>query len=130
VAPLERKVSILPVAACSSGEKIACTQAQGNISIDWTIYSGKVRFQGTCGACYAFSTVDTFAALNSINYFGFFVPLAIQQVVDCAQNGLTFGCRGGHLEGAYTYIQTYGLTLESSYPYTYEKAVDAGACKL
>jgi C1A family cysteine protease len=61
------------------------------------LYSGKVKFQGTCGACYAFSAVDTIAALNGINKFGFFVPLSVQQVIDCSSNGLTYGCKGGYL---------------------------------
>lgn len=66
------------------------------VNIDWSISSGKVRFQGTCGACYAFTAVETFAARYSRS-FGFYLPLSIQQVVDCADNGLTFGCRGGYL---------------------------------
>jgi hypothetical protein len=67
------------------------------VNIDWTMYSGNVKYQGNCGACYAFTTVDTVAALNAINTFGFFVPLSIQQIVDCVDNGLTFGCNGGFL---------------------------------
>ena len=100
------------------------------VDIDWSLNSGKARFQGTCGACYAFSAVDTIAALNSIKRFGFFVPMSIQQVVDCSTNGLTFGCRGGFLEGAFTYIQMSGVTLESAYPYTYESTSSVGPCKI
>lgn len=61
------------------------------------MYSGKVKFQGTCGACYAFSAVDTFSAVSAISKFGFIVPFSIQQVIDCTKNGLTFGCKGGYL---------------------------------
>lgn len=28
-----------------------------DIDIDWSFISGKVKFQGTCGACYAFTAV-------------------------------------------------------------------------
>jgi C1A family cysteine protease len=69
------------------------------------------------------------AAHNSIKKFGFFVPLSIQQVIDCSANDLTYGCRGGYLEGAYTYIQMNGVVLESSYPYTYMNTSIAGSCK-
>lgn len=61
------------------------------------MYAGDVKYQGSCGACYAFSTVDTLSALNAINIFGFFIPLSIQQIIDCTNNGLTFGCNGGYL---------------------------------
>lgn len=67
------------------------------INIDWTNHSGPVKYQGLCGACYAFASVDSVAALNSIYTFGFFLPLSIQQVIDCSDNGLTFGCQGGYL---------------------------------
>jgi hypothetical protein len=67
------------------------------INIDWTGHSGPVKYQGLCGACYAFASVDSVAALNSIYTFGFFIPLSIQQIIDCSNNGLTFGCQGGYL---------------------------------
>ena len=67
------------------------------INIDWTTKSGPVKWQGQCGGCYAFATVDSIAALNAIKKFGLFLPLSIQQVIDCSDNGLTFGCQGGYL---------------------------------
>jgi hypothetical protein len=67
------------------------------INIDWSGHSGPVKYQGLCGACYAFASVDSVAALNSIYTFGFFIPLSIQQIIDCSNNGLTFGCQGGYL---------------------------------
>lgn len=96
--------------------------------IDWSLISGKIHLQGTCGACYAFTAVDTFAASYS-KQLGFFVPFSIQQVVECSDNGLTFGCRGGYLEGAFTYLQTHGVVLEKIYPYNLEGASRAGKCR-
>jgi hypothetical protein len=101
-----------------------------NVNIDWTMYSGNVRYQGICGACYTFATADTVASLNAINVFGFFVPLATQQVIDCANNGLTFGCDGGYLEGSYSYIQLKGITTEYAYPYKSTVSGLAGSCKV
>lgn len=80
-----------------------------DVNLDWSLYAGTVRYQGLCGACYAFSTVDTLASLNAISQFGFFVPLSVQQIIDCVNNSLTFGCNGGFLEGAFTYMQMSGI---------------------
>ena len=80
-----------------------------NILIDWSAYSGPVRYQGYCGACYALATVDAFVAHFAIYYYNFFVGLSVQQIIDCTTNRLTFGCNGGYLEGSLTYIQMHGI---------------------
>ncbi len=93
----------------------------GNFSlsvIDWTLHSGKIRYQGICGACYTFATSDVLASLYSIYKFGFFVPLSTQQVIDCSTNGLTYGCNGGFLEGSFSFMQMKGIQTEVNYPYT------------
>jgi C1A family cysteine protease len=92
--------------------------SRAGVLIDWSAYSGPVRFQGFCGACYAFSTVDTFSSHLAIHRYGFFYQLSVQQVIDCADNGLTFGCYGGYLEGALTYIQMQGILSETAYPFS------------
>ncbi|EFX60052.1 hypothetical protein DAPPUDRAFT_345622 [Daphnia pulex] len=79
--------------------------------------TSSIKYQGICGACYAFSAVDTLAAANAIHRYGFFVPLSVQQILDCPNNKLTFGCSGGYLEGAFSHIQLYGVTTEQQYPY-------------
>ena len=79
--------------------------------IDWTMYSGKVHYQGVCGACYAFSTIDALSAAYAIQRNGFYTQLSHQQIVDCGNEQLSFGCRGGYLEGAYAYMQMKGVTL-------------------
>jgi len=55
--------------------------------------------------------------MNAIYKFGFNVPLSVQQVIDCANKGLTYGCSGGFIEGAYAYMQTIGLTTDFQYKY-------------
>lgn len=56
--------------------------------------------------------------MYSLFKFDFNVPLSVQQIVDCPINGLTFGCEGGFLEGAYAYMQTNGITINFQYKYT------------
>lgn len=98
-------------------------------NIDWTLYSGSIRYQGYCGACYAFSSVDTLAAHHALKTFGSFVALSVQQIVDCVDNGLTYGCHGGFLEGSYTYIQMKGVASEYVYPYTAMENGQREKCK-
>jgi C1A family cysteine protease len=99
------------------------------LDIDWSVYTGSIKYQGLCGACYAFSSADTFAAVNAINKYSFYVPLSVQQIIDCVDNGLTFGCSGGYLEGAFTYIQMNGINIEQTYPYASMNSGKAGKCK-
>jgi hypothetical protein len=99
------------------------------VDIDWTIYAGSIKYQGFCGACYAFASVDTFSAINAISKYSFFIPLSVQQVIDCSSNGLTFGCSGGYLEGAFTYIQLNGINHEQAYPYSSAVTGKAGKCQ-
>jgi len=73
------------------------TSLSSTIKIDWTYHAGAVRYQGICGACYTFASSDAVASLYSIYKYGFFVPLSTQQVIDCSNNGLTYGCGGGFL---------------------------------
>jgi hypothetical protein len=65
--------------------------------VDWTCLSGRVRAQGDCGACYAFCTVDNVGAMLGIYYYTFFIELSVENVVDCSQNSLVYGCSGGFL---------------------------------
>jgi hypothetical protein len=50
------------------------------------------------------------------------MPLSTQQVIDCSNNGLTYGCGGGFLEGSLAYMQLEGITTAYSYPYTSERS--------
>ncbi len=88
-----------------------------------------MKYQGFCGACYAFSSVDALASMYAIYKYGFFIPLSVQQILDCANNGLTFGCGGGYLEGALTHIQLHGIAAESSYPYQSANNGVVNSCK-
>ena len=78
---------------------------------------GKVKDQGQCGSCWAFSTVAStetsrFLAGNS------FVSLSEQELVDCASSYGNSGCQGGIMPNAFNYIMENGITTEKEYPYT------------
>lgn len=65
--------------------------------------------------------MDALNAINSIFKFGFFVPLSVQQITDCSSNGLTFGCNGGFIEGAYAFVQCARITTDFAYKYKAKK---------
>jgi len=74
-----------------------------------------VRNQGTCGACWAFSTVANVEGLI-YNKYGVLVALSEQHLLDC--NTFNNGCLGGTLPVAFNYVRkSGGINLRSTYPY-------------
>lgn len=85
---------------------------------DWTDKMWKVKDQGQCGSCWAFSAV---AAVEG----GFMVQqkkqkvdvdFAEQQLVDCDPQSQ--GCNGGWMDWAFDYFTGAGFMKESDYKYT------------
>jgi hypothetical protein len=75
----------------------------------------KVRSQGICGACYAFSAVVEMERLVYWKQGGQYIDLSVQEIVDCSKE--TMGCNGGGSEHAYNYWLKHGLHKTSDYPY-------------
>ena len=92
------------------------------------MYMGRVHYQGICGSCYIFATLEAISGLNAIEVYGFSQHLSVQQVLDCADNPLTYGCNGGFLEGALAYVQIHGVVTEDEYPYDSEMKRRKGQC--
>ncbi len=77
-------------------------------------YFPPTRNQGSCGSCWAFSTVGAIEAVYAMRN-GSSQYLSPQQLVDCdTSNG---GCNGGWMDKSFSYIVNNGVTLESNYPY-------------
>ncbi|XP_075234098.1 cathepsin O-like [Lycorma delicatula] len=85
----------------------------------------KVRNQKLCGACWAFSTVETIESMLAIKN-GTLLDLSVQEIIDCAENG-NFGCDGGDTCGMLSWLTAYKIKvgLESQYPLKLEN----GVCK-
>ena len=77
---------------------------------------GDVKDQGSCGSCWAFSTVANLEGLYAIKNKKQ-VVLSEQQLVDC-DTDQDNGCNGGLMEDAFRYVQEHGLALSSDYKYT------------
>jgi C1A family cysteine protease len=100
---------------------------------DWRNVNGRsyvtgVREQKKCSACWAIAST---AALESRILITSHTPdqdlnLSEQALVSCDLDN--FGCQGGYLARALSYLQTTGIPLETAAPYTSGETGIDGAC--
>ncbi|XVE51450.1 hypothetical protein DITRI_Ditri02bG0041500 [Diplodiscus trichospermus] len=88
-------------------------------SMDWREKEAvtQIKDQGSCGSCWAFSTVAAVEGVAKIKT-GQLFSLSEQQLVDCVRTKETRGCDGGWMDEAFKYIvKNQGLATETEYPY-------------
>nr|XP_034841271.1 uncharacterized protein LOC117997184 [Maniola hyperantus] len=92
--------------------------------IDWRDKNvvTRVKDQGQCGSCWAFSTVGNVESIHAIKT-NQLTELAEQQLVDC--DTAEQGCNGGWPNSALQYFMSKGAMTSESYPYT----AAGGTCK-
>lgn len=101
-------------------------------SVDWVEKGAvnPVKNQGTCGSCWAFSTVAALEGAWQLKS-GKLVSLSEQQLVDCVTE--ESGCSGGSMDPAFKYLKEHNACLESSYAYTQKKSptcLESKTCKV
>uniref|UniRef100_A0A0D3HA48 Uncharacterized protein n=1 Tax=Oryza barthii TaxID=65489 RepID=A0A0D3HA48_9ORYZ len=95
---------------------------------DWREHGAvtRVKDQGQCGSCWAFSVVGAVEGNNAI-MTGNLLTLSEQQVLDCSGAG---DCNGGYTYYAFDYAVSNGITLDQCYspppdPYFYYPKYEA-----
>jgi C1A family cysteine protease len=94
------------------------TGAEVPDSIDWVDQGAvsPVKNQGSCGSCWAFSTVGALEGRAQIAK-GNLQQFSEQQFVDCDTDFGDQGCNGGLMDNAFKYAEQADICTEDSYAY-------------
>ncbi|CAI0381583.1 unnamed protein product [Linum tenue] len=113
----------------SSSSSLSTVEIRSNIpkAVDWRKKGAvtPVKNQGSCGSCWALSTIAAIEGINQI-VTGNLTALSEQELIDC-DTSYNNGCNGGLMDYAFAYIaSTGGLHKEEDYPYIMEE----GTCEM
>jgi len=112
----------LPVEQSSSTPEEGVSAVGAPSSFDWRNYSGQnwmtpVKNQGSCGSCWAFSSVGVVEAVYNISSGNPSLDLDLSEeylVADCLSGN---SCCGGWMSTALTFVRDTGIPDEACLPY-------------
>ncbi|KAH7331959.1 hypothetical protein KP509_20G060400 [Ceratopteris richardii] len=111
-----RRPPVLPPSGVLRQRRSAC-RARPPSSVDWREHGAvtPVKDQGSCGSCWAFSSVGAIEGAHAIAT-GQLISLSEQELVSCVTQ--TNGCDGGLMDPAFEWvIKNGGINTETGYPY-------------
>jgi len=103
---------------------VGAGQTSSDLSYNWDTGSNRlsgdyvtpIKDQGNCGSCWAFSAVGQLESVQKIyRSLNTDPDLSEQYLVSCETNN--FGCNGGYMDRAYTFLKTNGTTSEECFKY-------------
>ncbi|KAH9505238.1 hypothetical protein Btru_059035 [Bulinus truncatus] len=88
------------------------------LKVDWRDRGviNPVMDQGTCGACWAFSVVETIESMYAIQKNVSAPSLSVQELIDC--DNYNKGCEGGDIKQACEWSHQNGVVWSDQYPLT------------
>ena len=99
--------------------------------VDWRERGiiSQVRNQGKCGACWAYSTVETIESMAALKTSSDVTPLSVQQVIDCGSGKKTGnqGCDGGDTCSTLKWMKKDQILLHSHSEYPMRNS--SGQCR-
>lgn len=103
---------------CSIDNDLLHKSENAPLHFDWQEKNKvtSVKNQGSCGSCWAFSTVSSVESENAI-VNNKLVNLSPQELVDCSSDYGNKGCNGGLMEYGFHFIMDKGLCSDKDYPY-------------
>jgi cathepsin L len=105
---------------------LTCANVDNEINWKERGHVTPVRDQGTCGSCWAFSTTAVIESHLHIHEEKHDLEwLSVQQMIDCTDEQGEMGCKGGTIQGAFSYGSDHTMDLDTDYQYTAEK----GQCR-
>lgn len=97
-------------------------------SVDWSLAGAisAVNDQGSCGSCWAFSTMEGVESAVYMSTGSLPLQLSAQQLVSCEK--LDDGCDGGDIPEAVGYLEKSGMSSAANYPDTSSTTGRTGFC--
>ncbi|RWS11380.1 cathepsin O-like cysteine peptidase protein [Dinothrombium tinctorium] len=97
--------------------------------VDWREKNviSKVKNQGRCGACWAYSIIETIEAMVAIRKNKSVEELSVQQIIDCAEED-NHGCNGGDTCSALSWMVDNNVKIQTEKDYPLRD--DAGECRV